>query len=112
MANLLIDEGSVTVALSTAEKFEALHGDVVLPRSSVRDVRVVQDGMQEVHGLKMPGTSFPGVIMVGTWRDGDGITFAVCHGRRPAVVLELAGQPYDRVVVTVDNPQEALDAFG
>jgi hypothetical protein len=50
--------------------------------------------------------------MVGTWRDSDGVTFAVCHGRRPAVVLELAGQPYDRVVVTAENPQEALDAFG
>jgi len=111
VANLLIDEGSVTVALTTTEKFEALHGDVVLPRSSVRDVRAVQDGMEEIHGMRMPGTGFPGVVMVGTWRDTAGVTFAVCHGRRPAVVLELAGQPYDRVVVTVENPEEALDAF-
>jgi len=110
VANLLIDEGSVTVALTTTEKFEALHGDVVLPRSSVRDVRAVQDGMEEIHGMRMPGTGFPGVVMVGTWRDTAGVTFAVCHGRRPGVVLELAGQPYDRVVVTVENPEEALDA--
>lgn len=111
MANLLIDEGSVTVTLTTAEKFEALHGDVLIPRSAVRGVRVVQDGMEEVHGVKMPGTGFPGVVMVGTWRDSGGVTFAVCHGRRPAVVLELTGHPYDRVVVTVENPEEALDAF-
>ncbi len=111
MANLLIDEGSVTVTLTTAEKFEALHGDVIIPRSSVRDVRVVQDGMEEIHGVRMPGTGFPGVVMVGTWRDTSGVTFAVCHGRRPAVVFELTGHPYDRVVVTVENPEEALDAF-
>jgi hypothetical protein len=111
VANLLIDEGSVTVTLTTAEKFEALHGDVIIPRASVRDVRVVEDGMEEIHGVKMPGTGFPGVVMVGTWRDTSGVTFAVCHGRRPAVVLELNGHPFDRVVVTVDNPEEALDAF-
>ncbi|MGH3258326.1 MAG: hypothetical protein ACRDOU_23535 [Streptosporangiaceae bacterium] len=32
------------------------------------------------------------------------VTFAVCHGRRPAVVLDLAEQPFDRIVVTVGNP--------
>jgi hypothetical protein len=36
------------------------------------------------------------------------VTFAVCHGRRPAVVLDLAGQPYDRIVVTVGNPDEIV----
>ncbi len=37
-----------------------------------------------------------------------GLPFAVCHGRRPAVILELAGQPYDRIVVTVDDPDEIV----
>ena len=46
--------------------------------------------------------------MVGTWRDDDGVTFAVCHGRRPAVVPDLAGQPYDQIVVTVENPDDAV----
>jgi hypothetical protein len=38
----------------------------------------------------------------------DRVTFAVCHGRRPAVVLELTGQRYDRIVVTVENPEEVV----
>ena len=46
--------------------------------------------------------------MVGTIRDGDSVTFAVCYGGRPAVVLDLAGQSYDRIVVTVDNPDEIV----
>jgi hypothetical protein len=107
VANLLIDDHAVTVSLTMIEKVEALHGDLVVPRAAVVRVRVVPDGMEEVHGLRMPGTGFPGVIMVGTWRD-DGVTFAVCHGRRPAVVLDLAGQPYDRIVVTVENPDDAV----
>jgi hypothetical protein len=112
VANLLIDDHGVTVSLSVVEKVEALHGDVVVPRAAVVGVRVVPDGMAEVHGLRMPGTGFPGVIMVGTWRDDAGVTFAVCHGRRPAVVLDLAGQPYDRIVVTVENPDDAVASLG
>lgn len=112
MANLLVGDDEVTVSLSAAEKLEALHGDVRVPRSSVLQVRVVPDGMDEVHGLKMPGAGLRGVIMVGTWRNSESVTFSVCHGNRPAVVLELTGQPYDRIVVTVDNPEDALASFG
>jgi hypothetical protein len=43
-----------------------------------------------------------------TWRDKQKVTFAVCHGRRPAVVLELTGQPYDRIVVTAEGPDEVV----
>ena len=47
-------------------------------------------------------------MMVGTIRDGYGLTFAVCRGRGPAVVLDLAGQHYDRIVMTVEDPGEIV----
>ena len=53
--------------------------------------------------------TFPGVVMVGTWREPGSVTFAACHGHRPAVVIDLTGQAYDRVVVTVDNPEETVE---
>lgn len=108
MAKLLVADDVVTVLLSAIERAEAVHGDVSVPRAAVLSAQVALDGMDEVHGLRMPGTGFPGVIMVGTWRDKDRVTFAVCHGRRPAVVLELTGQRYDRIVVTVENPEEVV----
>lgn len=108
MANLLIDDDNVIVELTAAEKVEALHGDVVVPRRSIVSARVVDDAMVEVRGLRAPGTGLPGVIMVGTWRDLKRTTFAVCHGRRRGVVLDLVDGPFDRVVVTVDNPDDAL----
>jgi hypothetical protein len=111
MAKLLVNDDIVTVSLSAVEKAEALHGDVSVPRSAVASARVVPDGLDEVHGLRMPGTGLPGVIMVGTWRDKERVTFAACHGRRPAVVLELTGQQYDRFVVTVENPGEVAAAL-
>jgi hypothetical protein len=111
MAQLLVDGDVVTVSLSAVERAEALHGEVSVPRAAVVSARAVPDGMAEVHGLRMPGTGFPGVIMVGTWRDPQRVTFAVCHGRRPAVVLELTGQRYDRIVTTVDNPDDVVTSL-
>ena len=108
MAKVLVNDDVVTVSLSAIEKAEAVHGDVAVPRTAVVSARIVPDGMDEVHGLRLPGTGFPGVIMVGTWRDQEKVTFAICHGRRPAVVVELTGQRYDRIVVTVENPDEVV----
>jgi hypothetical protein len=107
MASLLIDDGSVTVSLSAMEKLEALHGDVTVPRTAVASARAVPDGLAEVHGERM-ATGFPGVNAVGTVRDFDMVTFAVCHGRGPAVVLDLVGQSYDQIVVTVGNPDDIV----
>jgi hypothetical protein len=108
MAHLSIDDESVTLVLSLGERVEAFHGDVKVPRSSVVGARQVPDGLNEVHGIRAPGTALPGVVMVGTWRAAGSTTFAACHGRRPAVVLDLAGQPYDRLVVTVEDPEDTL----
>ena len=108
MAHLSIDDEFVTLVLSPGERVEAFHGDVKVPRSSLVGARQVPDGLNEVHGIRAPGTALPGAVMVGTWRAAGSTTFAACHGRRPAVVLDLAGQPYDRLVVTAEDPEDTL----
>jgi len=111
MAGLVVEAGTVTVVLSAVEKVESLHGDLVVPRSAVRAVRAVEDGMAEIHGLRAPGTAVPGVIVAGTFHYQGTRTFAVCHRHRPAVVLELVGADVDRVVVTVEDPQAVVAAL-
>jgi hypothetical protein len=111
VAQILLVSDSLTVSMTDVEKLEALHGDVTVPRSAVTKARVAADGMAELHGIRAPGTGLPGVIAVGTWRDGSRKTFAVCHGRRPAVVIELQGEAYDRLVVTLDDPQPIVAAL-
>ncbi len=105
MASIDISADSVTVTLSAAEKLEALHGDVTVPRSAITTVRAVPDGMAELRGLRMPGTGIPGMLMVGTLRAKDFVMFAVCHARRPAVVIDLTEAAYDRIVVTTDEAE-------
>jgi hypothetical protein len=107
VARLLIDERRVTVCLSALEKLEAFHRNLTVPRTAVIAAREVPDGMAELRG-KGTGTGLPGLLMVGIVRDGAGLTFAVCRGRGPAVVLDLAGQAYDRIVMTVEDPGEIV----
>lgn len=106
MANLVINNDSVRLELSLAEKAEALHGDLTLPRTAITGVRVISSSTDEVHGFKLVGSGIPGVMMVGSFKGGDGSTFALCHGNGPGIVLDLTGQHYDRIVLTIDNPEQ------
>jgi hypothetical protein len=107
MAHLLITDDTVTIDMSRGEKFEAAHGDQTFPRSAVSGVRTVSDCMAEVRGLKWAGTELPG-IRVGSWHDAGRVTFAVCHGHNPGIVIDLTDSKYDRVVLTVENPEEIM----
>jgi hypothetical protein len=46
--------------------------------------------------------------MVGSWRESGSVSFAACHGHRQTIVVDLAGQAYDRLIVTIDNPEGAV----
>ena len=103
MARLSVEGSDLLLRLSPLEKLEGFRGDVRLPASNVSAVRSVGDAWPELRGIRSPGTGIPGVIAVGT-RRGSGIKdFAVVHGKRPAVVVELDGGEFDRLVVTDDR---------
>jgi len=107
MAHLLITDDAVTIDMSRGEKFEAAHGDQTFRRSAISGVRAVPDCIAEVHGLKWAGTELPG-IRVGSFHDDERVTFAVCHGHNPGIVIDLADSKYDRVVLTVDDAEEIV----
>ena len=97
---LLVDGSDLLVKMSEVEKFEAMHADVRVPLNTVRTVRVADDAWPELRGIRAPGTGIPGVIAVGTRRGSFGKDFAVVHGKEQAVVVELDGAVYSRIVVT------------
>jgi hypothetical protein len=105
MARLHVEDGELMIDLSGLEKAEGLHGNIHVPVSTVRDVRCVGDPWPELRGMRAPGTGLPKVIAVGT-RRGPGIKdFAVVHGTGPAVVVELEGADFGRLVVTEDDAE-------
>ena len=103
MASLILDGADLIVKMSELEMVEALHSDVRVPLAAVQAVRVVDDAWPELRGIRAPGTGIPGVIAVGTRRGPFGKDFAVVHGRERAVVVDLAGADYARLVVTTPD---------
>jgi hypothetical protein len=108
MARLEIDGDSLALRLTAEEHLEGMHRDVVVPRSSVASVRVTEDVWSELRGIRAPGTGIPGVIAVGTRRGSFGKDFAVVHGQRRGVVVELVDQAFSRIVLTTPDPEEVV----
>ena len=104
MADLVTDGTTLMLALTRIERLEGFRGDLHAPLDAVTGVRAVEDPWAELRGLRAPGTGLPGVIAVGTRRGSFGKDFAAVHGKGPAVVVELAGQEFERWMLTVDDP--------
>ncbi|MGA2932948.1 MAG: hypothetical protein ABSE98_12785 [Acidimicrobiales bacterium] len=51
------------------------------------------------------------MIAVGTRRGGFGKDFAAVHGKGPAVVVELEGAEYGRLIVTSDDADAVASAI-
>ena len=103
MADLEVDGSELVLHLRGLEKAEAVHGDIRVPLSAVSAVRSVDDPWPELRGIRAPGTGVPDVIAVGTRRGSFGRDFAAVHGKGPAVVVELDGAAFRRLVVTADD---------
>ena len=108
MAELKVDGNDLVLHMHALEKAEGFHGDIRLPLSAVDAVRLVDDPWPELRGIRAPGTGLPEVIAVGTRRGGFGKDFAAVHGRGPAVVVELTGVEYGRLVVTGDDAAQVV----
>ncbi len=110
MARIEWSDTTVFVRLSLFEKAGALHGDLELPRAALRAVRVVENPLAHVRGLRVPGTALPGMLALGTYRGLFGKDFAAATRER-GVVLEFVGDAWQHVVVSVANPEEVAGAL-
>jgi hypothetical protein len=108
VATLTVEGSDLVIKMSELEKFEAVHPDIRVPVSAIRAVRVVEDAWPELRGIRAPGTGIPGVIAVGTRRGSFGKDFAVVHGRERAVVVELEGANYTRILVTTPDADNVV----
>ena len=107
MAELRREGEELVVSLTGIEEAEALHGDLRFPMSSVAGVDVVEDVIHEVHGMKFPGTKWPGRFMIGTLVHAHtGKSFAVIHHQTPrGVRVRLQGADFSELLVGCPDPE-------
>ena len=108
VASVDLQGDEVVIRLTPIEKLGALHGDLSVPRAAVRAVDIEPQPFSKLRGLRAPGTGWPGRIALGTWRKRGGKKdFVAVYRGRPAVVLTLDDDAgYDRLVISVDSPDE------
>ncbi len=111
MADLYTHGDELILHMGALEKADGFDGNIRVPLSAVTAIRVVDDAWPEQRGIRAPGTGVPNVIAVGTRRSGFGKNFAAVHGTGPAIVVELAGADYGRLVVTSDASAEVASAI-
>lgn len=103
MATVHLSADRLQVRLSAAEKLAGLHRDLDVPRSAVRSVEVLADGLAAAHGLRAPGLTLPRLVKMGTWRGRGARSFVEVRRGEPALRLTLHGQRYDTVLVSTPD---------
>lgn len=113
MVTLLLDATRLEVVLSPIERGLARRSDPVrVERDHIRKVQLTDDACTWLRGVPDPGTHIRGTIAVGTWRSAGAADFVVVRRRRPAVVIDLDGDPdFARLVLTTRHGLALVQAL-
>lgn len=116
MIHVDVEDDRVVVLFSGRQAVMALARQVSVPLSAVREVRVEPDGWDVELGWRVGGTAVPRRLAFGRFRRHGVRTFAAVYAGEPALVLELEGDHWDRLVVAVEDAEGAArrvrDAVG
>lgn len=121
MATIAKQGDKLVVKLSDIEKIESIRGGFELPLSSVSKVEVVEEPINEVHGLKpnhaklyglyLPGESAVGVFLNGGLKEKPAF-IAIHHNDRRGIRITLTDAKYSELLVGCDNPEAIAGLLG
>ena len=110
MTEVEIANGHLRVMVEGFDKVLALRSSVEVPLSHVRGASQDPDALRERHGLRLGGTSLPGVVAAGTFFDGQW-WFLDVHHPEEAVKIDLDHEHYAALIVEVADPVATVEAI-
>ena len=110
MTEIEIAEGRLRVVVEGFDKVLALRSTLDVPLTHVRGASQDPDALRERHGLRLGGTSLPGVIAAGTFYDG-AWWFLDVHHPEHAVRIDLDHEHYAALIVEVADPAVTVRAI-
>lgn len=113
MVTLLLDSTQLEVVLSGAERAMAFRkGNVVVARTAITKVQLIDDAWAWIRGVPTPGTHLRGVVAMGTWKSAGGDDFVIVRRHRPSVVIDLEGHPeFQRIILTTRHGLALVQAL-
>lgn len=109
MVDVTIADGRVHFEVLGWDKMWALRSRLEIPIGHILSARIDPDPARGWwHGIKLPGSSIPGLLTAGTfYQEGDWVFYDV-HDPEKTLVLELDHEQYKRLVIEVAHPQATL----
>jgi hypothetical protein len=109
MVEVTVSGGSAVFEIEGLDKLWSLRSRLEIPLAHIRGVRLdPQIAHGWWHGLRTMGTQFPGVITAGTFHQHGKRVFWDVRDPDRTLVVELADERYDELVVEVESPATTL----
>jgi hypothetical protein len=110
VVDISVSDGMVHFRVEGWDKLWSLKSELAIPLAHIRAARAdpaLARGWW--HGIRAPGTSVPGVITAGTFYQHGKRVFWDVHDPENTIVIELADERYDELIVEVADPVAAVE---
>ena len=109
MASLRVHPDRLEIHLTPAERTLAFRREnLVIARETIRSVTITDDPWIWVRGIRAPGALVPLVVAVGVWKFHGGKDFLAIKRRRQAVVIDLIGDDFARVILSTNHAPDLI----
>jgi hypothetical protein len=110
MNTVTTTDATLTVEPQGLDKLWSLTRKLEFPADHVRGATLDPGANHEPKGIRAPGLAIPGKWSGTFHRDGEK-SFWNVSGPDATVVVELTGEDFDRLYLTVDDPRAVVDSI-
>ena len=110
MAIVELNGDTLTVRVTGIDQVLAFKHTLEVPLEHVAGIDQDSEEAGTIfHGLRLPGTSLPGIVTAGSYFRAGEWSFWDVHDPRNAVIIRLKDEHYSRAVIGVDDPSGTID---
>ena len=106
MTTVTIADGKLMIEVQGWDKLWALKSGLEIPLEHVKGVRSAKD--EQVRGIRVPGTYFPGIIAAGSFHQIGKHVFWDVHNQDRAIAIDLHDERYTTLIVEVEHPEATM----
>ena len=108
MVTIEKENGNFVFEIEGWHKVWALKSRLTIPAAHIAKAYQYTNELKGFFGIKMPGTSIPGIITAGTYLVHEGSIFCDVMDKSKSIVVELTDEHYKRLVIEVEDAAKAI----